>query len=161
MSRGRKLDAIDLKILSVLQKAGRTTKLKLAEAVGLSPTPCWERLKRLEDAGVIAGYQAKINLRAFGPSATVFTEITLKSHTQADFERFERAVKVIPEVTACWSIGGGVDYLMQVLVRDVDSYQRLIDQMLEDGLGIDRYFTYIVTKPVKEAGVLPLEELLS
>lgn len=155
-----RLDPIDLRILSVLQRDGRITKLALAEKVGLSPTPCWERLKKLERAGIIAAYHARISPKALGAVTTVLAEITLRSHTQADFQRFEAAVQEIPEIVSCWATGGGVDYVLKIVTRDIDAYQRLIDSMLTSGLAIDRYFTYIVTKPVKDSSVLPLDKLV-
>jgi Lrp/AsnC family transcriptional regulator of ectoine degradation len=155
-----RLDAIDLKILDAVQRDGRITKLALAEKVGLSPTPCWLRLRKLEKAGVISGYHAEIELRAIVPIATVLMEITLSSHRQADFDRFERAIRDLPEVVACWSVGGGVDYVLKVMTRDIDTYQRLVDGLLEREIGIDRYFTYIVTKTVKDVTVLPVAEML-
>ncbi len=156
---GLKLDRIDLNILSVLQRRGRITKLALAEAVHLSPTPCWERLKRLEEAGVITGYHARVALTKIAASATVWTEVTLRNHRREDFGRFEETVRARPEIVECWAIGGGIDYLMKVVTRDVDSYQRLIDEMLEADIGIDRYFTYIVTKAVKEVVEMPIDSL--
>ena len=155
-----KLDPIDLKILDAIQRDGRITKLALAEAVGLSPTPCWMRLARLEKAGIVSGYHARIAMRVIAPVATVLMEVTLASHRQADFDRFERAIRDIPEIVACWSVGGGVDYLMKIMARDIDAYQRLVDALLERELGIDRYFTYIVIKTVKEETVLPIGELV-
>ena len=155
-----KLDAIDLKILDAVQRDGRITKLALAERVGLSPTPCWIRLNRLEKAGIVAGYHARISMRTIAPVATVLMEITLGSHRQADFDRFEKAIRDIPEIIACWSLGGGVDYILKVMTRDIDAYQRLVDSLLEREIGIDRYFTYIVTKTVKDDIVLPIGELV-
>ncbi|MGN6305114.1 MAG: Lrp/AsnC family transcriptional regulator [Mesorhizobium sp.] len=155
-----KLDAIDLKILDAIQRDGRITKLKLAETVGLSPTPCWMRLSRLEKAGIISGYHGKVAVRLLAPVATVLMEVTLANHRQADFDRFERVVRETPEIVACWSVGGGVDYLLKVMARDIDAYQRLVDSLLEREIGIDRYFTYIVTKTVKDDTVQPLAELV-
>jgi Lrp/AsnC family transcriptional regulator of ectoine degradation len=144
-----KLDKIDLKILSALQKDGRMTKLRLAEAVNLSPTACWERLSRLEKNGVIAGYTARINSDKFLRRTTVLVEITLKSHQQADFQRFEAAILKEPAVISCDATGGGIDYMLKVAATDIDDYQRLIDRLLQLDLGIERYFTYVVTKNVK------------
>jgi Lrp/AsnC family transcriptional regulator of ectoine degradation len=157
---GVRLDAIDLRILDAIQRDGRITKLKLAEMVGLSPTPCWMRLSKLEEAGIVSGYHAKVSVRAIAPVALVLMEVTLRTHRQADFDRFERVVRDLPEIVACWSVGGGVDYLLKVMTRDIDAYQRLVDGLLEREIGIDRYFTYIVTKTVKEEAALPLTELL-
>lgn len=155
-----KLDAIDLRILDVIQRDGRITKLALAEQVGLSPTPCWMRLRKLEKAGVIVGYHAAIAVRRLAPVASVMMEVTLGNHRQADFDRFERAIMAIPEITACWSLGGGVDYILKIMTSDIDAYQRLVDSLLDRQLGIDRYFTYVVTKTVKEETVLPLASLI-
>jgi len=156
-----KLDPIDLKILDAIQRDGRITKLKLAEQVGLSPTPCWMRLAKLEKAGIVSGYHARVAIRVIAPIATVLMEVTLGAHRQADFDRFERAIRDIPEIVACWSVGGGVDYLLKVMTRDIDAYQRLVDALLERELGIDRYFTYIVIKTVKDETVLPVAELVA
>jgi Lrp/AsnC family transcriptional regulator, regulator of ectoine-degradation genes len=155
-----RLDPIDLRILDAVQRDGRITKLALAEKVGLSPTPCWMRLRKLEKAGIISGYHAKVAIRLLAPIATVLMEVTLASHRQADFDRFERAIRDIAEIVACWSVGGGVDYVLKVMARDIDAYQRLVDVLLEREIGIDRYFTYIVTKTVKEETVVPVESLL-
>ncbi|MEO9336172.1 Lrp/AsnC family transcriptional regulator [Mesorhizobium sp. SB112] len=156
-----KLDAIDLRILSAIQKDGRITKLALSERVGLSPTPCWIRLRKLEKAGIVTGYHAKLALKLIAPVTTVLMEVTLGAHRQPDFERFERAVRDLPEIVACWSVGGGVDYILKVVSRDIDAYQRFVDRLLEREIGIDRYFTYIVTRTVKEDSVLPVEELVT
>ena len=155
-----KLDQTDLKILDAIQRDGRITKLALAEKVGLSPTPCWMRLRKLEKVGIVAGYHAHLNLRSVAPLATVLMEITLGAHRQADFDRFERTVRDIPEIVACWSVGGGVDYVLKVVARDIDHYQRLVDSLLDREIGIDRYFTYIVTRTVKEETALPLSDIL-
>ena len=157
---GHKLDQIDLKILDAIQRNGRITKLALAEKVGLSPTPCWMRLRKLEKAGIVTGYHAKLSVRTIAPVATVLVEVTLGNHRQADFDRFERAIRDIPEIVACWSVGGGVDYLLKIMARDIDAYQRLIDSLLDREIGIDRYFTYVVTKTVKDEVALPVAELI-
>ena len=153
-----KLDERDLKILAILQQEGRITKTELAERVNLSPTPCWSRLKRLEKIGLIEGYRAKIALKRFGLTL-VFMEAELESHRATDFARFEAEMRRIPEVTGCWSVGGGIDYLIQFMVKDVDAYQRLVDRLLEMGIGLKRYYTYIVTKAIKEDAPAPLENL--
>lgn len=155
-----KLDAIDLRILEAIQENGRITKLALAEKAGLSPTPCWLRLRKLEKAGIVSGYHARIAVRRIAPLASVLMEVTLANHRQADFDRFERAVASTPQIVACWSVGGGVDYILKIMAPDIDAYQRLVDGLLDRELGIDRYFTYIVTKTVKEETVLPLGTLL-
>jgi len=156
-----KLDAIDLKILAALQRDGRLTKIKLAEEVGLSVSPCLERMRRLEKAGFIRGYNAEIDLSKLLSASRVFVEITLGGHTAADFERFETAIEAVPEVVECHAIGGGMDYLMKVVATDIDHYQQVIEELLNANIGIARYFTYIVTKPVKRAQGYPIQHLLT
>jgi len=151
-----RLDDRDLKILSVLQTEGRITKTELARRVNLSPTPCWQRLKKLEDAGVIEGYSAQVSLTMLGPLSIIFMEAEISSHQADDFSRFEGALENIPEVVECWAVGGGIDYLIKIICKDVDSYQRLVDAMLEADIGLKRYCTYVVTKPVKCIAAPPI-----
>lgn len=151
-----RLDARDLEILRVLSTEGRITKTALAERVGLSPTPCWERLKKLKKAGLITRYRAEINLQKLGPHVTIFVAAELSDHTAASFRAFEAAMQRYDEVTACWALGGGFDYILQIVTRDIDAYQRLIDEMLDARIGLAKYFTYIVTKPVKGYGAPPI-----
>ena len=144
-----KLDRFDLKILDILSRDGRITKSKLAEAINLSVSPCWERVKRLEKAGVIQGYTARINADVLVPRNPVWVQIELKAHNAESFARFEALVMNTPEVTECVAVGGGVDYLVKFEAHTIDSYQRLMDKWLVSEAGIERYFTYIVTKTVK------------
>jgi Lrp/AsnC family transcriptional regulator of ectoine degradation len=148
-----RLDARDIKILSILQREGRLSKSALAERVNLSSTPCWERLHRLEEAGIIERYGAQISLKALGPVTIVFVEITIENHRAEDFQRFEKAITGIPEIVECWALGGGIDYLCKMIVRHLDDYQRLIEAMLGQRIGIQRYFSYVVTAPVKNEPV--------
>jgi Lrp/AsnC family transcriptional regulator of ectoine degradation len=143
------LDARDITILAILQREGRIPKAALAERVNLSATPCWERLRRLEDAGIIESYGAQISLKAFGPVAIVFVEIEIESHRSEDFARFEKAVARIPEIVECWAVGGGIDYLCKVVVRNLADYQALVERMLAEQVGIRRYYSYVVTSAVK------------
>ncbi|GHC17859.1 Lrp/AsnC family transcriptional regulator [Aidingimonas halophila] len=144
-----KLDRYDIKILDILAKDGRITKSKLAEAINLSVSPCWERVRRLEKAGIIEGYSARINPAMVVKRTPVWVQIELKQHNADSFRRFEGVVNETPEVTECVAVGGGVDYLIKVEADSIDAYQRLIDAWLVSDIGIERYFTYIVTKTVK------------
>ncbi|MDD1779845.1 Lrp/AsnC family transcriptional regulator [Enterovibrio sp. ZSDZ35] len=144
-----RLDKYDLKILQVLATQGRITKSHLAEAINLSISPCWERVKRLENAGIIEGYSARINPQVFQKKTPVMVEISLGKHDVNHFQRFEQTMRDCPEVADCFSTGGGVDYILRVVTEDIDQYQRLIDTWLMSDLAIERYYTYIVTKTVK------------
>ncbi len=145
-----RLDDRDIAILAILSREGRIAKTELAARVNLSPTPCWDRMKRLEQAGLIRGYRAEIDLAALGPHVQVFVTLELESHRAESFQTFERVVARIGEITGCWAIGGGYDYLMQVITSDVAAFQALMDSLLESRAGVRRYYSYIVTKPVKE-----------
>lgn len=144
-----RLDDRDIAILATLSREGRIAKTDLAARVNLSPTPCWERMKRLEKAGLISGYRAEVNLAALGPHVQVFVTVELESHRAESFQMFERTISGIVEITGCWAIGGGYDYLMQVVSADVAAFQELMDGLLESRAGVRRYYSYIVTKPVK------------
>jgi Lrp/AsnC family transcriptional regulator of ectoine degradation len=156
-----KLDTLDLKILCALQADGRITKLKLAEAVNLSPSACFERMRRLEQQGLITGYHADVDLAKLMRASFIFVEVTLKTHRRVDFQRFEDHINAIPEVLECYAIGGGVDYILKMVATDIAHYQDEIDALLEADIGIDRYFTYIVTKPVKRSLEYPVRDLLA
>ena len=156
-----RLDPIDIKILATLQREGRITKRALAERVNLSPTSCWDRLKRLEAAGFIKGYRAELDLARLGAATIILVEVTLKQHRFADFETFERAIRKVPEIVECLATGGGIDYMRKVVTSNIDAYQRLIDELLTAGIGIDRYFTYVVTRSVKASSQPPVELLLN
>jgi Lrp/AsnC family transcriptional regulator of ectoine degradation len=150
-TRGVRLDERDLKIIAILQTEGRLSKSELARRVNLSSTPCWERLRHLEEAGIIEGYEARVSLKSFGPLTQVLVTVELESHQAEDFTRFETGIQAFPQVHECDALGGGIDYVLRVLARDLDDYQRIMDQLLAAGLGIRRYYTYVVTKPVKRA----------
>ncbi|QBR02205.1 Lrp/AsnC family transcriptional regulator [Paraburkholderia pallida] len=144
-----KLDRYDLAILRILERDGRITKSKLAEEVSLSISPAWERVRKLEESGVIRGYRADIDWIGAVKGSRIVVEVTLSRHTAYDMRRFEERVSAADEVTLCYATGGGVDYMLHVMTRDIDHYQRFIDRLLMEDLGIERYFTYIVTKVVK------------
>lgn len=152
-----KLDARDVKILTILQQEGRISKSDLARRVNLSNTPCWERLQRLETAGIVRGYGARIALEQVAEHVTVFVTAELENHRTEDFSRLEEAVSREPEIIGCWALGGGLDYLFQVVTRNVTTYQNLVDRLLEGDAGLKRYYSYIVTKEVKSGAAVPVD----
>jgi len=151
-----KLDSTDLKILAVLQKQGRITKAALAEKVNLTPTPCWERLNRLEKAGIIEGYETRLSVKKLGPLTVVFMAAEIENHRGDDFRRFETAIGRIDEITGCWAVGGGIDYLLRIVTRDIEAYQQLVDELLAMEIGLLRYYSYVMTKSVKQGPDIPL-----
>jgi DNA-binding Lrp family transcriptional regulator len=141
-----KLDRYDLNILSALQANGRMTYQDLGESVGLSASPCLQRVKRLEAAGYIAGYGAWIELHKLRGLTTVFTSVTLHSHAQGDFLRFEAGIRSYSELIECHLVSGGFDYLLKFVTRSVSHYQSIIEEILSKGIGVEKYFSYIVIK---------------
>lgn len=159
MNGNTKLDRIDLRILSQLQKQGRITNVELADAVGLSPSPCLVRVKRLEKAGYIAGYGARIQLQKLGDVQIVFTEVTLDDHRREDFAKFEAAIRPVDEIVECHFASGGYDYLLKFVTRSVGHYQSVIEDLLERDIGIEKYFSYIIIKTTFVKSEYPLESL--
>lgn len=157
----QKLDRIDLSILVHLQAEGQLTNVELAQKIGLSASPCLQRVKRLEAAGLIAGYGARLNLAKLTDVITVFTEVTLSEHRRETLIRFERAVAGVEELTECHLVSGGYDYLLRFVTRSVMHYQAVIEGLLERDVGIAKYFSYVVLKsPIVKTGV-PVNSLLS
>ena len=159
MSEAFKIDRLDLRILAQLQRNGRMTNVDLADVVGLSPSPCLIRVKRLEQAGYISGYGAHLRLERLGDTLTVFTEVTLTDHHREDFQRFENAVREVDEVLECHLVSGGYDYLLRFITRGVNHYQEVIEAMLERNIGIEKYFSYIVIKTPFIKTHCPLDRL--
>ena len=156
-----KLDRSDINILVQLQKDGHLTNVSLAELVGLSPSPCLQRVKRLEAAGFITGYGAHINLAKLTESVTIFTEVTLVDHRREDFIKFESSIRGIDELIECHLVSGGYDYLLRFLTRSIAHYQEIMEHLLERNIGIEKYFSYIVIKSPIVKTVLPLKSLLA
>jgi DNA-binding Lrp family transcriptional regulator len=156
---GARIDRIDLNILAQLQRHGRMTNVELAAAVGLSPSPCLQRTRRLEEAGYITGYSALLDLAKLGAAVVVFTEFTLTDHRSEDFRRFETALAKLEEVVECHLVSGGYDYLVKFTTGGVAQYQALIEGLLERQIGIARYFSYIVIKTPVARAHLPLRRL--
>nr|WP_315595222.1 Lrp/AsnC family transcriptional regulator [uncultured Cupriavidus sp.] len=154
-----KLDRLDLRILAHLQKNGRMTNVDLAEAVGLSASPCLIRVKRLEQAGYIGGYSAQIRMDKLGDILTVFTEVTLQDHHREDFAHFEKAVAAVDEIVECHLVSGGYDYLLKFITRGVNHYQELMESLLESNIGIEKYFSFIVIKSPFIKTHYPIERL--
>ena len=146
-----KIDSVDLRILSAIQQNGIVSKIKLAELVNLSPTPCWARVSRLKAAGVIKGTRGFIELQKLGDYFHVIVTVSLRHHRKSDFERFENFVGKVDAVINCFSTGGGTDYIMEFVTPNMLSFQGLMESMLDADLEIDRYMTFIVTKRIKSS----------
>ena len=154
-----KLDNIDVKILSELQKNGRISNVELADVVHLSASPCLMRVKKLQAEGFIVGYSANIDVAKLGQTLTVFTEITLKNHRQIDFSRFVTTVEKIDSVIECHLVSGGYDYLVKFITAGISEYQAIMERLVEFDIGIDRYFSFVVLKSPIVKAHLPLDAI--
>lgn len=126
-----RLDAIDLRILAALQADGRMSTLDVAERVGLSPTPCSRRIRRLEDEGVIEGYAARVSPRALGFSICVMVSVRLARQGPDGHDQFLSAVERLPEVSECLLVTGSIDYLLRIWVRDIEALRAFITEQLQ------------------------------
>lgn len=161
MTSGPKLDRIDFKILAHLQRSGRCSNVDLAEQVGLSPSPCLGRVKRLEEHGFIQSYGAQLGLAKLGPHVIVFAEITLKEHRTPDLRKFERTIKAVPEIMDCYNISGGTDYLIRVVARSVSHYNEVMEHILAMDVGVEQYSSYFVLRVPFSKAAYPLAQLFS
>ncbi|WP_425477438.1 Lrp/AsnC family transcriptional regulator [Thermomonas haemolytica] len=151
---GYSLDRIDLLLLAELQRAARQTNAELAERVHLSPSACLRRVQRLERAGVIAGYRAEVDPEKLGLGLQAFVRVQLKSHDAARIAVFAEQVNGWPEIVACHALTGDMDYLLQVVVRDLEHFSRfLLDKLLAQAEVAD-VNTSFVLRTVKRAQAL-------
>jgi Lrp/AsnC family leucine-responsive transcriptional regulator len=144
------LDAIDKKILRALSHQGRLTNAELAEQVGLSPSPCWTRVKRLEQGGIIKGYAAVLDQAALGLPDTVFIEVMMERHDEAQLQRFEAAVKDIPEILECHLVTGEYDYVIKAAVGGTAGYERLLRDRLYRLPGVRHTRTSFALRSLKQ-----------
>ena len=151
------LDAIDRRILGVLQQDGRISIADLAERVGLSPSPCLRRVRMLEQAGVIARYVAVLDQQSVGLPVSVFVSIKLESQREEALDRFAKAIARWPEVLECYLMTGPRDYLLRVVVADLSAYERFLKQKLTRLSGIGSIESSFALEQVKYTNVLPLE----
>lgn len=150
------LDTTDRKILHALQADGRLTNVELAERVGLSPSPCLRRVKRLERENVIRGYRAVVARKAVSLGLTVFTEIKVDRHTRANADALQAALEAIPEVVACHMVSGAPDFIAEVVVPDLAAYETLLSDVLLELPMVEDIRSNFSMRAVKTDGALPL-----
>lgn len=155
----RKLDQIDIDILETLQKEGRLTNVALARQVGLSATPCLERVKSLEAEGIIAGYSAHLSAPRLGLGLTAFIEVLLERTSEETFGKFRAAVLNIPEIQECHMVAGGFDYLLKVRVADMAAYRTFLGEVLGKVPGIRETHSYAVMEEIKDSSAISLGHL--
>ena len=152
------MDSKDRQIVQALQADGRLTNQDLSEQVNLSPSPCLRRVRLLEEQGVIKGYTALVDQKAWGLPVTVFIRIKLERHGDSAVNAFERTIQEMPQVMDCWLMTGRSDYLLRVIASDLDDYERFVRRELQRVPGIASIDTSFAYGSVKHAQVLPLAE---
>ena len=152
----RRLDRIDLRILAELQADGRLSNAALARRVHLSPTPCLERVRRLERDGFIRCYRAELDPGPVDLGLLVFVTVSIDRTSDEAFARFAAAIRKLDEVLECQMVAGGFDYLLKIRVRDMAKFRELLGRTLSEVPGIRETRSYVVMEEVKHAGALPL-----
>ncbi|XKE46556.1 Lrp/AsnC family transcriptional regulator [Halomonas organivorans] len=150
-----RLDRIDRRLLDALQRDARLTTAQLAERVGLSPSPCARRIRRLEQEGWITGYRARLDRQRLGLGITIFVQVRLSQHQDALVEGFETAVREMPEVINCHTVSGGFDYLLQVAAHDLPAYEGWVRRLQKLPM-VNTVDSSFAIRAVKEDGPLAL-----
>ncbi|GAB3016458.1 leucine-responsive transcriptional regulator Lrp [Bowmanella dokdonensis] len=150
------LDRIDRNILVELQKDGRISNVELSRRVGLSPTPCLERVRRLEQQGYVIGYHAKVDPNKLGAAMLVFVEITLTKTSTDIFAEFSAAVRKLDDIQECHLVAGDFDFLLKARVADMSSYRKLLGDTLLGLPGVSESRTYVVMEEVKHTGAIKI-----
>ncbi|MDO6407084.1 MAG: Lrp/AsnC family transcriptional regulator [Pantoea sp.] len=151
------LTRTDIKILTQLQQDARITNQNLADAIGLSPSPCWRKVRKLEEDDVIQGYRAVLNRKKIGLNMMVFVRVTIDSHSEAEARKFEAEVAALENVVACYSIGGDADFLLQVVAADMDRYADFAMSVIRRLPGIKEMQSMFVLKEIKAQSVWPIQ----
>ena len=154
----RTLDKLNRRILTVLQMDGRLSMKELGEQVGLSITPCIERVKRMERDGVISGYYARVNPGALGATLLMFVQITLSNRSGEMFDQFRREVLRIPQVLECHLVSGDFDYIIKARIHEMSEYRKLLGDILLQLPGAAQSKSYVVMEEIKETLVLNVDE---
>ena len=150
------LDSYDRHALRLLQTDGRMSNRDLAEAIHLSPTPCWRRIRELERSGVIRGYRAELDPSRIGLNLTVLAQVELDNHHPNTVAAFDRAINAIPEVLECHMVSGDHDYFLKIIARDMQAYSEILRTQLLQLPGVNRISSTFVMRSAKATGSFPV-----
>ena len=155
--KARNLDSVDLELLSLLQESGRMTNRSLAEAVGLSPSPCLERVRRLEEAGFIKRYMAVLDIEKLYSPVSILAQITLGHQSKGQQAKVEAHLNELSAITDLYEVSGDCDYIAHIVTPTIAIYQKLTAGLLENQeLGIERIVSHVVMRNVKEFSGFPV-----
>jgi DNA-binding Lrp family transcriptional regulator len=152
------LDRTDRRLLAALQQNARLTTAELAQSIGMSQSPCWRRVRQLEDSGLIGGYHARLNRRALGWGVVAFVSISIDFQNEARSAEFVQAVNTIPEVVMFHGVTGSADFLLMVVARDLDDYSQLLQNRLHGLPGVKQVQTSFSLQEFKAFGDFPIPE---
>lgn len=152
-----KLDKTDLNILRILQKNGKITNIQLSNEIGLSPAPTLERVRKLENSGVIKSYHATLNPEKVGIGITTFIQVTLGFHKAGAIKSFKEEISKIDEITECYHVTGQGDFLLKIVTKDIASYERLIIDKITAIEGMGQIQSLMVLSTIKDSKTLPLQ----
>lgn len=150
------LDEVDCSLLAELQRNARLTTSELAQKVGISQSLCWRRIRRMEEAGLISGYHARLDRRGLGYGVVAFVSISVDFQNEARSVQFVEAVRDIPEVVMCHGIAGPADFLLMVVAKDLDSYSELLQRKLHRLPGVRQAQTSFSLQEFKGLNELPI-----
>lgn len=150
------LDKLDQRILSILQQDGRISNQHLAEQVGLSPAACWRRVRALEDASVITGYSAQLAPERVGQGLCVLVNLSLQRHTIDSTAQIEQQVSSYPEVLQCFAVTGNADFVLRVVVPDMSSYDRFLNEKIFTLQGIAQVHSNFALREIKNTQTIPI-----
>lgn len=150
------MDNTDIKILRLLQKNAQMTYKEIAEAINLTQTPVFDRIKRMENSGIIDKYVTILNRKKVGTSLTVFNQVTMITQTLEISKKFDEAIAKLPEVVECHFVSGGFDYLLKIIVPDMETYHKFHQLKLSIIPGVSLINSYFVMSEVKNTTEIPL-----
>lgn len=153
----KELDQVDNNILDNLQRDGRLSNARLAQELSLSETPCWRRIKRLEEEGVIEGYQANLNRRKLGLGVMAFVQITCTEHDEETTRAFEAIIRSSANIMSCHNTTGNADFLLQVVARDLDDYSNFVERVIRKLPGVSAIQSNLSLRELKSSTRLPLD----
>jgi len=150
------LDAYDRRILELLQADASLSSAQIAERVGLSQSPCWRRIQRLKEEGVIRGQVTLLDRKKVGLNTQIFAEVKLNAHGRSNFTEFTEAIRGFPEVLECYVLMGAVDFLLRIVTSDIEAYERFFFEKLSNVPGIQEVNSIVALSEIKSTTSLPL-----
>lgn len=154
-----KIDQIDKQILEILQENAKITNAQLSKDINLSPAPTLERVKKLENAGYIQSYHARLDAQKLGLGVATFVSVKLNKHNKSSNENFVKQVRAIDEIVECHYVTGSSDYVLKVVSKDIDSYQSLIMNKISEIAEVDNMQTMVILNTIKDSDSLPIPEV--